>query len=74
MRPLLRRAVAIADLEDHGRWAIIRELQGRADRTAFDAVCELAGSADTLERVVALDVLAQIGAKAGRSWRRPSRC
>ena len=68
MRPLLRRAVAIADLEDHGRWAIIRELQGRADRTAFDAVCELAGSADTLERVVALDVLAQIGAKAGRPF------
>jgi HEAT repeat protein len=68
VRPLLRRAAAIADLEDDGRWAIIRELQGRADRTAFDAVCELAGSADALERVVALDVLAQIGYRAGRPF------
>ena len=64
VRPLLRRAAAIADLEDDGRWAIIRELHGRTDRTAFDAVCELAGSADALERVVALDVLAQIGYRA----------
>ena len=65
VRPLLRRAAAIADLEDDGRWAIIRELHDRTDRTAFDAACELAGSADTLERVVALDVLAQIGYRAG---------
>jgi HEAT repeat protein len=68
VRPLLRGAAAIADLEDDGRWAIIRELHGRTDRTAFDAACELAGSADTLERVVALDVLAQIGARAGRPF------
>jgi HEAT repeat protein len=68
VRPLLRRAAAIADFEDDGRWAIIRELHGRTDRTAFDAVCELAGSASTLERIVALDVLAQIGYRAGRPF------
>jgi HEAT repeat protein len=68
VRPLLRRAAAIADLEDDGRWAIIRELHDRADRTAFDAVCELAGSADALERAVAVDVLGQIGSRAGRPF------
>jgi HEAT repeat protein len=67
-RPLLRRAAAIADLEDDGRWATVRELQRRTDRTAFDAVCELAGSARALERIVALDVLAQIGYLAGRPF------
>jgi HEAT repeat protein len=68
VRPLLREAAAIADYEDDGRWAIIRELQRRTDRTAFDAVCELAGSADTLERLTALDVLAQIGYLAERPF------
>lgn len=68
VRPLLRRAAAIADFEDDGRWAIIRDLHRRTDRTAFDAVCELAGSADVRERVVALDVLAQIGYAAGRPF------
>jgi HEAT repeat protein len=68
VRSLLREAAAVADFEDDGRWAIIRELQRRTDRTAFDAVCELAGSADTLERVTALDVLAQIGHLAERPF------
>jgi len=68
VRSLLRRAAAIADFEDDGRWAIIRELHRRTDRTAFDAVCALAGSADVLERIVALDVLAQIGYSAGRPF------
>ena len=65
VRPLVRRAAAAADFEDDGRWAIIRELHRRTDRTAFEAVCALAGSADVLERIVALDVLAQIGYSAG---------
>jgi HEAT repeat protein len=65
---LLRRAAAIADLEDDGRWAIIRELHRRTDRTAFDAVRALAGSADLLERIAALDVLAQIGYSASRPF------
>jgi HEAT repeat protein len=68
VRPLLRRAAAIADFEDDGRWAIISELHRRTDRTAFDAVCALAGSADLPERIVALDVLAQIGYSAGRPF------
>jgi HEAT repeat protein len=68
VRPLLRQAAAIADLEDDGRWAIIRDLQRRTDRTAFDAVRELAGSADTLERITALDVLAEIGYRAERPF------
>jgi hypothetical protein len=68
VRPLLRQAAAIADLEDDGRWAIIREVHRRTDRTAFDAVCELARSADIHERVVALDVLAQIGYVADRPF------
>ena len=68
VRPHLRRAAAIADYEDDGRWAIIGELQRRTDRTAFDAVGELAGSADPLERIVALDVLAQIGYLAERPF------
>ena len=68
VRPLLRRAAAIADFEDDGRWAIIRELHDRTDRTAFDAVRELAGSADALDRIVAVDVLGQIGYLAGRPF------
>jgi HEAT repeat protein len=68
VRPLLRRAAAIADFEDDGRWATIREVHRRTDRTAFDAVCELARSADIHERVVALDVLAQIGYAADRPF------
>jgi HEAT repeat protein len=68
MRPLLRRAAAIADFEDDGRWAIIREVHRRTDRTAFDVVGELASSTDIHERVVALDVLAQIGYAADRPF------
>ena len=67
-QPLLRQAAAIADFEDDGRWAIIRELHCRTDRAAFDAACALAGSADLLERIVALDVLAQIGYSASRPF------
>jgi HEAT repeat protein len=67
VRPLLRRAAAI-DFEDDGRWAIIRELHRRTDRAAFEAARELAGSADLLERIVALDVLAQIGYPASRPF------
>jgi HEAT repeat protein len=68
VQPLLRRAAAIADFEDDGRWAIIREVHRRTDRTAFDAVGELARSAGIRERIVALDVLAQIGYSAGRPF------
>jgi HEAT repeat protein len=68
IQPLLRRAAAIADFQDDGRLAIIRELHRRTDRTAFDAAVELAGSADVLERIVALDVLAQIGYSASRPF------
>lgn len=68
VRPLLRQAAAIADYEDDGRWAVVRDLQRRTDRAAFDAVVELAGSADALERLVAVDVLAQIGYLAERPF------
>jgi HEAT repeat protein len=68
MRSLLRQAALIADLEDDGRWAIIRALHRRTDRPAFDTACELTGSADRLERIAALDVLAQIGYSAGRPF------
>jgi HEAT repeat protein len=68
VQPLLGRAAAIADFQDDGRLAIIRELHRRTDRATFDAVCALARSADVLERVVALDVLAQIGYSAGRPF------
>lgn len=68
MRPLLRRAAGIADLEDDRRWAIIRELQSRIDRAAFDAVGDLAAAAAVPERIVALDILAQIGWRAGRPF------
>jgi HEAT repeat protein len=65
---LLRRAADIADFEDDDRWVIIRDVHRRTDRTTFDAVCELAGSASTGQRIVALDVLAQIGYSAGRPF------
>lgn len=68
MQSLLRQAAAIADLDDDGRWAIIRELHRRTDRTAFDAVRALAESADRFERIVTLDVLAQIGYSASRPF------
>jgi len=68
VRPLLGQAAAIADFDDDGRWAIIHELRRRTDRPAFDAVCELAASADVRERVAALDVLGQIGYSASRPF------
>jgi HEAT repeat protein len=68
VRSLLRRAAAIDDFEDDGRWSIIRELHRKTDRAAFDAARALAGSPDRLERIVALDVLAQIGYSAGRPF------
>jgi HEAT repeat protein len=68
VRPLLRQAAGLADFDDDARWAIIRDLHRRTDRAAFDAVRALAGSADTLERITALNVLAQIGYRAGRPF------
>ncbi len=65
---LLCRAAAIPDLEDDGRWAIIGELHRRTDRSAFDAVRDLVRSARVRDRVLAVDILAQIGYPAGRPF------
>jgi HEAT repeat protein len=65
---LLRSAVAIEDVDDEERWAIVRRLHGRTDRPAFDAARALAGSSDLRERVLGLDVLGQIGYPADRPF------
>ena len=65
---LLRRAVAIDDVDDDERWAIVRRLQARTDREAFEAARALARSHDLHERVLGLDVLGQIGYPAGRPF------
>jgi len=64
---LLERAAAM-DLESEERWEIIRKIQRRADRPAFDAACAFAHSDSWAKRVLGLDVLGQIGYKQNRPF------
>jgi hypothetical protein len=66
---LLERAVAM-DYEADERWEIVTEVHRRADRPAFDAARALACSDDGAERMLGLDILAQIGYPANRPFAR----
>jgi len=65
---VLLRWAAAAENEDE-RSAIMRSLHGRTDRPSFEAVCAYARSSDARERTAGLDVLGQIGYRAGRPFR-----
>jgi hypothetical protein len=64
----LERAAAIEDLDADERWGIIRDIQDRTDRYAFDAAYALARSDETRKRVLGIDILAQIGVSANRPF------
>lgn len=64
---LLGRAAAM-DAEADERWDIVREVQGKPGRAAFEAALALARSAHAAERMLGLDVLAQIGYAQGRPF------
>jgi HEAT repeat protein len=66
---LLAEGAACPDPEDERRLAPIGRLQRRTDAGAFLAVAEAARSADLELRLVAVEVLGQIGYPAGRPYR-----
>lgn len=68
LEDLLRRAAAIDDRESDERWAIVRELHRRTDRGTVDAACVLARSPNLQQRILGLDVLAQVGYAADRPF------
>ena len=66
---LLAEAAAFPDPEDERRSRPILRLQRRADAATFLAVAEAARSADLELRLVAMDVLGQLGYSRGRPYR-----
>jgi HEAT repeat protein len=66
---LLAEAAACPDPEDERRLRPIRRLQRRPDAETFLAVAEAARSADLELRLVAVDVLGQLGYASGRPYR-----
>ena len=66
---LLAEAAACPDPEDERRSRPILRLQRRADAATFLAVAEAARSADLELRLVAMDVLGQLGYSRGRPYR-----
>ena len=68
--PLLRQAAAFADPEQaEQRRALIARLHRRSDAVAFLATADAARAADLELRVVAMDVLGQLGYASGRPYR-----
>lgn len=65
---LLARAAEFADIEDEGRWELIRRLHMRTDAAAFAATAEAAGAANLRLRLVAVAVLGQLGYRANRPY------
>ena len=68
LEEVLQRATAITDRESEERWDIVRYLHEKTDRRTFEAASVLARSDDLHERVLGLDVLAQVGYRAGRPF------
>lgn len=66
---LLAEAAACPDPEDERRRRAVLELQRRPDAGTFLAVAEAARSADLELRLVAMDVLGQLGYTSGRPYR-----
>jgi HEAT repeat protein len=65
---LLPLAAAITDRESEERWDIVRHLHERTDLRTFEAASVLAQSHNLQERVLGLDILAQVGYRAGRPF------
>jgi HEAT repeat protein len=57
--------VAISEFENQKAWNAIRSLQRRGTRDIFDSARKLCASSIAKEREVGVNVLAQIGARAG---------
>lgn len=66
---LLAEAAACPDPDDERRWQPISKLQRRPDAETFLAVADAARSADLELRLVAVDVLGQLGYASGRPYR-----
>lgn len=62
-------ARALAARGDEERWAAVRKLHARTDRSAFARACALARSPRSDERTLGLDVLGQLGYPAGQPFR-----
>jgi HEAT repeat protein len=67
--PLLARAAAFADPEDERRRRLIGKLHRRSDAAAFLAAADAARAADLELRLVAMEVLGQLGYASGRPYR-----
>jgi HEAT repeat protein len=65
---VLLRQSAIEDHDSPQRWAIVKAVQKRTDRQAFDAACSLARSEDTGKRILGLRILGDIGYLANRPY------
>ena len=68
LKDLLQRATATTDRESEERWDIVRHLHGKTDRRTFEAASVLARSGDLQQRVLGLDILAQVGYRASRPF------
>jgi len=66
---LLARAAAFTDAEDEERWQLIRKLHRRSDAATFLAAADAAKAADLELRLVAVDVLGQLGYASDRPYR-----
>jgi HEAT repeat protein len=66
---LLAEAAACAEIEDDRRHQLIGRLHRRSDEAAFLAAAEAAGAADLELRLVAVEVLGQLGYASGRPYR-----
>ena len=66
---LLAEAAAFADPEDEQRRRLIGRLHRRSDAAAFLAAADAAKAADLELRLVAMEVLGQLGYASGRPYR-----
>ena len=67
--PLLAEAAAFADPEDERRRRLIGRLHRRSDAAAFLAAADAARAADLELRLVAMEVLGELGYASGRPYR-----
>lgn len=67
--PLLAEAAALDPADDDRRQRLIARLQRRSDAAAFLATAEAARAADLELRLVAVEVLGQLGYAGGRPYR-----
>jgi HEAT repeat protein len=65
---LIERAAAVADPESDEYWELIKRLQARTDRAAFDVALTTARAPEPRRRLAGVQVLGQIGYAANRPF------